>query len=212
MTETRDVKAGGFVTLCAVVLLGTSTGCAEPVGEADRTRSPSTSASGPTSTPSPLQTSEPEPDPTTGSIVKRIGETTEYVDGLLVTVVSATRQRLSTYAAGRQRGGVDVVVTVKITNRMSATWDASLVQIDLKSGTEGNAAPRRASTAPRTTSTDSQAPSRPVGRRLPATRSASCLPTSATSPSRSRQTSNTRPASTPAACREMTDIVSGAAR
>jgi hypothetical protein len=61
-----------------------------------------------------------------------------YTDGLVVSVLSATKFVPSSDAAGTAPGDTGVLLQVRITNGTKATFDLSLSQVDLNAGANGD--------------------------------------------------------------------------
>lgn len=94
---------------------------------------------------SPSASASPSPSPspsldTTDRPARFPDEAITYENDLEVTVLSAKQFTPSRSAAGAQPGHLGVLVKVRITNGGTATWDASLAQVALAAGPDGEEA------------------------------------------------------------------------
>lgn len=83
-------------------------------------------------------TAPPEPEPSIAKVGAKQWFT--YEDKLQVQVTKMTRFKISAYAAGGKPGDVGVAVTVTIKNSTGSTFDASLAQVNLAVGPNGDEA------------------------------------------------------------------------
>ncbi|MGI8681149.1 MAG: hypothetical protein ACR2JO_03245 [Mycobacteriales bacterium] len=134
------MRAGPAVLAGALVLAtvaGCSTTAAHKTTAAPVKSSAGTSSPDPIPTVDPAVTEAPSPDtPSVATIGGTVGFT--YDDGLQVFVVSAKRFVRGQYAAGGKPGQVGVLVTVRLKNTSSEVLDATLAQVALTAGANGN--------------------------------------------------------------------------
>lgn len=135
---------GGAAFAVLIVAIGLSATSGGPKVESEGTAP----AVAETTTTAPVETTppaveEPTPTPTPeDSGIATVGakQWFTYTDGLQVQVTKLTRFKISSTAAGGKPGDVGVIATVTIKNGSGEVFDASMGQISLAAGPNGDEA------------------------------------------------------------------------